>query len=274
MTELDRILDEALAGKSGPIGYDEKQLSKLQDKLARFLSAARLKREHILEEQNKTRVLVSDISHQTKTPLANILLNAQLLEEQPELGVLSRQLAGQVVSGAEKLSFLIQALVKVSRLESGTIQVRPVPGELYALVCAALEGCEARAEQKRIKITVAQEGTAIRAGYDPKWCAEALGNILDNAVKYTPKGGRIDVSFRDYEMFACIRIRDSGKGIADEDLPKIFGRFYRAADSAAAEGVGIGLYLAREIIQQCGGYIQAESRLGQGSTFSVYLSKL
>lgn len=274
LTELEKLLDDAIAGDFRPEVFDETQVSKLSAKLYRYLSSARLRRSHLEEEYALVRELISDISHQTKTPVANILLYAQLLAEQPELSEQSRALAGQIGSGAEKLSFLISALVKSSRLETGVIQIRPEARNLYPLAAAAAADCLPKAREKGVALTLPADDSPAAAFYDPKWCAEAVYNIIDNAVKYTPPGGSVDVSLHDHEMFACITVTDTGKGISEADLPRVFSRFYRSLDSSQEEGVGIGLYLAREIVQKCGGYIQARSCPGEGSAFSVYLSKL
>ena len=274
IANIDHALDQAIAGKLDIAEFSESQTSKLEAKLARHLSSAKLRQGDLAQAQSSIRELISDISHQTKTPLSSILLSAQLLAEQPELSPDSMALVMQLDKSTGKLSFLIQSLVKLSRLENGTIAVRPVAQNLSELVNSCLEACQRDAEAKGIALTFRPPEFEISALYDFKWCTEALCNILDNAIKYTPAHGRIEVSLQAYELFACIRISDTGKGISEADLPKIFGRFYRAADSAEAPGVGIGLYLAREIVLQCGGYIQATSVPGAGSVFSVYLSKL
>lgn len=272
--ELDRLLDTAIADGFQLELFDETQVSKLAAKLYRYLTSAKLKRSHLEEEQNQVRSLISDISHQTKTPVANILLYTQLLAEQPELTPQSRELVGQLSAGSDKLSFLIDALVKSSRLEAGIIQITPERHDLYTLAMNAATACLPKAQEKNITLFLPKEDMTIFAAYDPKWCSEAVYNILDNAVKYTPSGGTVTVSLHDYEMFACIRVTDTGKGMEEGDLPQIFSRFYRSAASSETEGVGIGLYLAREIVQKCGGYIQVSSKPGDGSVFSVYLSKL
>ena len=272
--KIDRSLDAAIAGKLDIAEFSETQASKLDAKLARHLTGAKLRQEDLIDIQEKTRELISDISHQTKTSLSNIVLSAQLLAEQPELSPESRDLVAQLERGAEKLSFLIQSLVKVSRLESGTIQVVPVRQNLCDLVDSCVESCQWDANARKQALTFARPERDVFALCDFKWCGEAVCNIIDNAIKYTPELGKIEISIVDYEMFSCIRISDSGRGIPEEELPKIFGRFYRGAHSAGAPGVGIGLYLAREIVHRCGGYIQATSELGKGSVFSLYLSKL
>lgn len=106
-----------------------------------------------------------------------------------------------------------------------------------------------------------------------KWTLEAVSNIVDNAIKYTPSGGSVTICSQEYEMFVCIRIADTGIGMSEEETAKIFTRFYRSSEVSDERGVGIGLYLAREIIAKEGGYIKVSSKKGEGSVFSVFLPK-
>jgi signal transduction histidine kinase len=274
LKKLDTMLDEALAGTFTADAYDETLLSKIEAKMARFLDTSRLRREQIELEQEHVRSLISDISHQTKTPLANIALYTQLLAEQ-ELSNEQTALAGQIAVSAEKLNFLVKSLVKASRLESGIITVQPTNGNIFELINLAVSECQKTADGKDIDLIVEDDNnTSIMALYDSRWCIEAFVNIIDNAIKYTNRGGSVSISIADYEMFVCTNITDTGRGIAENDLPKVFGRFWRAPESAELPGVGIGLYLAREIITACGGYIKVSSEMGKGSTFSVFLSKV
>ena len=109
--------------------------------------------------------------------------------------------------------------------------------------------------------------------FDYKWTAEAVYNIIDNAVKYTPSGGLIKIDITEYEMFCAVNVTDSGIGIDEEELGKIFSRFYRGRNAVYEEGVGIGLFLSREILSAEKGYIKVKSKIGQGSSFSVFLPK-
>jgi signal transduction histidine kinase len=272
LQKLDAMLDEAIAGTFQAHSFDENMLSKIESKMVRFLEQSRLKQEQIANEQERVRSLISDISHQTKTPLSNVTLYAQLLAEQ-NLTDEQKKLAEQISTSAEKLSFLIQSLVKTSCLESGIIKIEPKPGNVYDLISAAVTECESLAVAKNITLPIIQD-TPITVLFDPRWCTEALFNIIDNAVKYTPENGSVRISVTEYEMFARIDVTDTGSGIREEDLPRVFGRFWRAPESADSPGVGVGLYLSRQIIASCGGYIKANSQIGKGSTFSVFLSKL
>ena len=266
LQKLDAMLEDAIAGTFQAQSFDETLLSKIESKMARFLEQSRLRQEQIANEQERVRSLISDISHQTKTPLSNVALYTHLLEEQ-NLTDEQKKLAEQISASAEKLNFLIQSLVKTSRLESGIIRIEPKPGNVYDLISAAAAECESLAAAKNITLSIIQD-TPVEALFDPRWCVEALFNIIENAVKYTPENGSVRISVTEYEMFARIDVTDTGRGIREEDLPKVFGRFWRAPESADSPGVGVGLYLARQIIASCGGYIKANSQIGKASTFS------
>ena len=128
-----------------------------------------------------------------------------------------------------------------------------------------------RAVERDITLTLGQVEAA--AVFDAKWTAEAVCNLLDNAVKYTPSGGTVSVEVKNYALFSFIRVTDTGPGIPEGEQAKIFGRFYRAPSAYQADGVGIGLYLTRQIAEKQGGYVKVERAPGKGSTFSLYIPR-
>ncbi|MDR2889845.1 MAG: HAMP domain-containing histidine kinase [Lachnospiraceae bacterium] len=272
LKRLDGMLDDALAGTFKAESYDEQLISKIESKMSTFLERSRLRREHIETEQERVHTLISDISHQTKTPIANISLYCGLLAEQ-SLTDDQTHLAGQIANNANKLDFLIKALVKTSRLESGIIAIKPVAGSVTAMIDQAIAEGLGHASGKHIKLSFTPCEETIVAMMDVRWCTEALLNIIDNAIKYTPQNGKVDIKVTEYEMFVRIDVSDTGRGIREEDLPKVFERFWRAAESADQPGVGVGLYLAREIVIACGGYIKVASLRGNGSVFSLFLAR-
>ena len=127
-----------------------------------------------------------------------------------------------------------------------------------------------KAEEKGLRFTL--EPTEAQAVFDEKWSAEAIGNIVDNAIKYTDSGF-VTISVREYEMFCSVTVSDSGKGIAEEEQGRIFTRFYRSPSVSPKEGIGVGLYLAREIVNGCGGYIKVSSEVNKGTDFSVFFQR-
>ena len=270
LARLDKMLEDGINGTFSESDYDETQLSKLESKWLRYLTSSKLSAQKTEQEREKLQELVSDISHQTKTPLSNILLYTQLLQEQNIDGQ-SRQLVDEIRQQSEKLEFLIQSLVKTSRLETGTFQLAPLKNNIDSVIDAAIEQITPKAKSKQIKIMYSSQSHT--AKFDIKWTREALFNILDNAVKYSPRNSVIKITVYAYEMFACVSVADQGIGIPEEELPRIFGRFYRGQNVREQNGVGIGLYLSRQIIEGQGGYITVESTVNQGSIFKIFLPR-
>ncbi|OPJ64160.1 sensor histidine kinase [Clostridium oryzae] len=268
---LNNMVDDAIKGTFEETDYNESELSKLEVKWKQFLTNSKLSRSNIEKEKENIKGIVSDISHQTKTPLSNILLYTQLLQEK-EVNEDNKALIKQIATQAEKLDFLIHALVKISRLESGTMTIVPIKQEIAPMIYGAVTELKAKAKQKNILINVIGE-RAVKASCDLKWTEEAIYNIIDNAVKYSNDDTEIAISVKEFELYICIDIIDQGMGIKEEEITQIFKRFYRSQSVQQQSGVGIGLYLSREIIRQQQGYINVTSKLGKGSTFSIYLPR-
>ena len=270
MENLNRMLDIAMKGDFTEEYFDESMLSFVETKLAHYLTASATSAKNVQAEKDKIKTLIADISHQTKTPIANILLYTQLLREQP-LPEESQPCVDSLESQSRKLQILIDALVKTSRLESGIIALRTSAGNLASVIQSAISQLAPQAEEKGISIVA--ESKDADAVFDPKWTEEAIFNLLDNAVKYTPSGGEVRISVTSYELFSAVHISDTGPGIPEEEQPKVFQRFYRGMEHQNEEGVGIGLYLVRQIAEGQGGYVKVISEKGMGSTFSLYLPR-
>lgn len=270
MDMLDHMLDEAIAGAFAASHFDESRLSAVEAKMRRYLEGSGVTKARLAEQQARVQALIADISHQTKTPISNILLYAALLGDKP-LPDDCRDCVQALSAQADKLRFLIEALVKAGRLETGVIAVHPKADSVAALVSDALSEAAPKAQAKGITLS----GTDVDASacFDCKWTGEALGNLLDNAIKYTPAGGSVTVSVVPYELFCRIDVTDTGIGLTEDESARVFERFYRAPAAHDAPGVGLGLYLAREIAAANGGYIKVSSRPGAGSTFSLFLPR-
>lgn len=270
LNNLDSMIIKALDGEFSEDDYDESLKSSIEAKFVRYLAASSKSFNGVKEEKERIKTLISDISHQTRTPVANIRLYTQLLGEQ-NLGEESRECLEALESQTEKLQMLIEALVKTSRLETGILELHTKPESLKNIVERSVEQYRPKADEKNIKLEAFTSD--ISAVCDAKWTEEAVCNLLDNAVKYTPDGGNITVRLSEYEMFCRIDVTDDGNGISEEEQPKIFGRFYRGKDVYNKQGVGIGLYLTRQIVSNEGGYMKVISSEGNGSTFSIFLQK-
>ena len=267
---LEKILNEAIEGTYTADSFDESRLSRLETKLEEYLSSASISAQNVKNEKDKLKELISDISHQTKTPIANLVLYGELLEG-TELTAEQKSNVKAIQTQTEKLRFLIDSLVKLSRLESGIIQLERKKTEVFPILQNVVEQVRERAAAKGLELVLIQNDVA--ANIDSKWTQEAIFNIADNAVKYTDKGS-ITISATEFDMFVRVDVSDTGKGIPEEEQAKIFGRFYRGSATKSEEGVGIGLHLAREIISGQGGYIKVKSNPDEpGTTFSIFLPK-
>ena len=286
---LDQMLDDAINGTFSESSYDETKLSRLESKWKEFLGTSVLSNQNLEAERHRLEQFISDISHQTKTPMTNIKMYTELLSE--EVNTLQKNEAdAEAVKASikkiqkyteeigrqnERLEFLIDSLTKLSRLESGTLEVVADQSSVNELVKSGISAVKPKAAKKDIKIiTTAPEDAAVEAAFDLKWTLEALINVLDNAVKYSPEDGTIEVKLSETEMYAAIHVIDEGQGISEEDATKIFGRFFRSSEVQQDDGVGIGLYLTREILSKEDGYIKViSSDKREGGEFILYLKK-
>ncbi|MDE6892804.1 MAG: HAMP domain-containing histidine kinase [Lachnospiraceae bacterium] len=250
--------------------YEDSLTAKVQGKLLQYYDIMHEGRLQSRQDKETLQSLVSDISHQVKTPVANMKLYTGILHR-PGIPEEKRELFLNTMDAQiGKLDFLMQSLIKMSRLETGTFALNPVLARLNDTIAQAMNTVWAKAEQKNIELS-AQCGADIMVRHDIKWTAEAMGNILDNAIKYTPEGGRVSVTVCPWQFYTRIDISDTGIGIPKEHYNDVFQRFYRAEEVAAEEGVGLGLYLANGIVTRQKGYISVKSKVGEGTTFSVYL---
>ena len=271
---LCRTLDGMVDGGERPqVDMEaETSLARVSHRLERLYNIMQMNRRKVEEEKAELQTLVSDISHQTKTPIANLKMINDTLQtrKMPE----EKQQEFLQISGSQldKLDFLIQAMVKTSRLETGVITLEKKQARFTETLTAALNGILAPMEKKQISLSVDCPDSFFFL-HDSRWTAEALYNILDNALKYTPACGSLCVTVKEWEMYFKIDITDTGKGIPEKEQAAIFKRFYREDAVHDIEGIGIGLYLAREIVTMQGGYIKVSSVSGAGSTFSVFLPK-
>ena len=269
---LCQTLDHMIEGNEVPLRPEDSEttLARICHRLSRLYQIMQENRRKVDEERQELQSLISDISHQVKTQVSNLKMAADTLLEKPVSEAERIDFIRGIRSQTDKLDFLFQALVKTSRLETGVIQLEKKPGRLFDTVAQAMSGIVYAAEKKKIVVSV-DCPEDLTVSHDSKWTSEALFNLLDNAVKYTPAGGKIAVSVILWEMYVEIKVSDTGKGISESNQAAIFRRFYREEEVHDQQGVGIGLYLAREIVTQQGGYIKVVSAPGNGAEFSIML---
>jgi signal transduction histidine kinase len=244
--------------------------AKLDFKMKRLYQIHLQSRERLKAEKQEIQELISDISHQVKTPLSNLKMYNSTLMERSLSPEKEHEFLSLMDTQISKLDFLIQSMVKASQLEAGIIELKVKPSPIYDTVARALGGIVLPAEKKGIKVSVLCD-QAVVVPHDVKWTAEALFNLLDNAVKYTDPGGRVGISVEKWKIYTKIDISDTGRGIPENRWAQIFQRFYRGEEVHDIPGVGLGLYLSREIVSKQRGYIQVKSEVAKGSTFSVFL---
>lgn len=265
LNRLQQMLDCAIDGELERTEISEEKYSALENSMKQYIDSSFLAKKNQQEQKEVIQKLISDIAHQTLTPISNLKVYGEILSE---VSNENQEEIATILEQTEKLDFLIQSLVKLSRMESGIIAVHPEDTAI-AQMFASVQQFNVKAMEKDISLNLFD--TDLHAMCDAKWTVEALGNIVDNAIKYTACGGNVQIKAEQYSFFVKIDIIDDGIGIEKEEIPKIFGRFYRSLSVADQPGVGIGLFLAREIIQAQKGYIKVTSKRGKGSTFSVFL---
>ena len=268
-SEICRYAEQVMGGRHVPGQQNQETItSKVLMELEKLETATAFQLEESKKQKKELQEMISEITHQIKTPLSNLKMYCEMLSE--EGASFSRQSNEVMKSQLINLEFLLDTLLKASRLETDMIRLEPENSRVLETLAAAVNNVMRKAELKNIEISVDCRPSVLLF-HDRKWTAEAIENILDNAVKYTPENGSIHISVHPCEMYTEIRIQDTGKGIAPAHINDIFKRFYREKSVSQTEGLGLGLYLARYIIALQKGYISVRSTPGKGSRFSVCL---
>ena len=249
---------------------EDTMLSKLQTQIIKLSSVLKAQNQRHQEDNKAVKSLISDISHQLKTPLTNLNMYYNMLLDE-KLSTDKRIEFTQIVQNEIiRLNWLMESLIKMSRLETGIIKLNMENQSIENTVLTAIKQILPKASDKQIELMFHSEESII-IKHDVRWTGEAIVNLLDNAVKYTKEQGKIDITIQKYEIFARIDVKDNGTGITEHEINTIFQRFYRGQNAKQTEGVGIGLYLARKIVTQQGGYMKVSSVKGEGSVFSIFI---
>ena len=269
---IDKVLDRILA-KDNNLRLEiveDNRISKLTHKANRILDMYTAEAAQSNEEKEIIQGFISDMSHQMKTPLSSISMYSDLLIEGNLSAEEQKEFLARIKGGSDKLQWMMDSLIKMSRLEIGAIQLSPAGTAIRQTISESISGVVAIAAQKNISIIVTAFDD-VELYHDRKWTREAINNILENAIKYSPINGSIEVSIEQLSLYTKINITDHGIGIKKNDFNLIYKRFYRGQNAQYYEGAGLGLYLAMLIMEKQGGYIMVDSEQGQYTTFSMFL---
>ena len=270
-SNLCRTLDNMIDGNEElqKSNDSETLFARINHRLIRLYEIMQKNRHKVDMERQELQMLISDISHQVKTPVSNLQMVTDTLLTKPVSEEERMDFLQGIRSQTDKLDFLFQALVKTSRLETGAIRLEKKDSSLFHTLAQAMSSIVYAAEKKEIAVSVDCPENLI-ISHDSKWTSEALFNLLDNAVKYAPSGSTVAIRVRELGLFAAVDVTDQADPIPESERSRIFQRFYRGQNSRNTEGIGIGLYLAREIAMKQNGHLNL--RCGSvGNTFSLLL---
>lgn len=274
MAQVDDTLEQLILGRE--VKYfsenEDTLLGKFQTQAGRLCDIHRAQEQKEKELRDQISSSVSDLVHQINTPIANIKMYSEFLKEDSLTTEECRHFADNLERQARKLSWLGEGFAKVSRLETGIISLNPQVQVVLPAILAAIDQAALKAEQHGNDIRL--EGNQnLKACLDRKWTEEVFFNLLDNAVKYSDFGSLILVELLEYEMYVRVNVCSHGTKLEREEFARVFQRFYRGKDVSDQEGVGLGLYLAREVVRGQRGYMKGEYHPEKGNVFSVFLCR-
>lgn len=224
------------------------------------------------EKQKQTKEflqdIISDVSHQIKTPLSALRMYQEIIESHKNDPAIVSSFTEKSQREIKRMEDVIYTLLKLARLDAGIIQMEITHENISTLMQDILERFETWAEREHKTITMSGEENAT-LNCDALWVSEAIGNIVKNALEHTDEGGHITVNWNQTPLMTQIEVSDDGKGIHPEDLYNIFKRFYRSRFSSDVHGIGLGLPLAKSIVEAHGGTISVTSTLNAGTTFTL-----
>lgn len=264
---LDRVLNQEIIldsdVKEGEYSALVSKIKQIQEVLENHARSAETEKEQV-------KSLVSNMSHQLKTPLANLSLYAEIMGKSELSQERKNEFFSKMQRQIEKLNWMVESLSKMVKLEQNLDDFEIKNTKIRQTILDAVDTVYEKLEKKDIQLDM--ESFEDRFLYhNRKWTVEVFVNLLENAIKYTEKGGFISIRVKSYELYTEIQISDNGRGIRQEELTDIFKRFYRSPEVENMEGSGIGLYLCNLILEKEKGYITAISEYGKGSCFSVFL---
>ena len=297
MEELSAALESLINGQEPDLDRisEDTLPSKIRNQILRLNDKMRGSEQALLKEREEIRGLIADTAHQLRTPLANMESYLSLLKADLERRTgtsESIRMEDQayyiraIAESEEKIRFLTESFIRMARLENGIIQIRKDSLDMEETLLGSILQAKKVADEKQIEIRLTMNGESGRTKnkdglkkgketgaavlHDPQWLGEAVFNLLDNSIKYSPENSTIYISTVKNEMFFRIEVRDEGTGIEEGEENLIFRRFYRGKRVNGQSGFGLGLSLSREIVQRHGGFMKVR-RLEPGLSVEIYL---
>ena len=278
LTEAARALAEGDLDRRVPADHARTGATEITELSRQFNAMAAQVQETmdvIVRDRDRSREFLADVSHELRTPLAALRTFNELLQEKAGEDAAARgEFLESSAQQIERLDWLAQNLLELSKLDSGLVRLDLRPDDLRATVLSAVEQAEAAARRRGVSLTTELPGETVMVRHDPPRIGQVVSNLVGNALKFTPRGGSVQVTLGPHRQGgARIQVIDTGVGIDATELPHIFDRFYRGAraSEARSSGSGLGLAIVRSIVEMHGGRIAVESRVGAGSTFTVTL---
>ncbi len=269
---IDGVLDAALA--QAPVhrasAVADSRSAKLIHKTERVVEMHAASARAAQAEKDTVQGLIADMAHQIKTPLAGIAMYSALLQEGNLAPAEQQEFIGRIEGSTAKLQWMMDCLIKMSRLEIGAITLSPKVADLQSTLADSIRMALPLAEKKNIKV-VMRPFAPLQVYHDPRWTREVFANILENAVKYAPPGSGITVAVEPLQLYTKVIIQNPGSFIPQEERHLVFKRFYRGKNADGTEGAGLGLYLAALMMERQAGYIMADSVPDEFTAFSVFL---
>lgn len=264
-----RIADYILDRRKGGIACDEEgAMYHLFHEVNSLVAIADARAGSERQAKEFLRDTISDISHQLKTPIAALNIYNGILQQEVEDAAAVRKFTALSEQELDRMEALVQSLLKIARLDAGVITLEQSPENLSELLERIRGRHSFRAEQEGKEIGLEGDEQAVLL-CDRVWLTEAIGNLIKNALDHTDQGDRILIRWQQSPCLTQITVEDTGSGIHPEDLYHIFKRFYRSRFSKDTQGAGLGLPLAKSIIEAHGGSIEVQSELGRGTTFTI-----
>ncbi len=250
----------------------EGEMSILKNEVYKTTVNLREQYQNSLHDKISLKDSISDISHQLKTPLTSLMLMLDTIIDTPDMpDNMKREFLCDMKNSTEHISFLIQSLLKLSKLDANSVDFLKKTENMQDLLNDCIKKTELLAEIREVNVSVRCKNNH-SLFCDKKWLTEALTNIIKNCIEHTPSGGSVTLSADEGKFYTKITVSDTGCGISREELPHIFERFYKTKNSSA-NSIGIGLSLAKSIIEKHDGYIMVDSQLGVGTVFTIKFLK-